>query len=1070
MRKYVFFWKNLVGILPFLFLGTACDSTSDDPEPFLKISGEDQTITLSADGTESKTIAVETNTSEWTVSVKADDKSWCTAKKDGESIVVSVEKNDGVSERSTTLTAIAQNIKVEITVTQLGANPVLQIRDEDKVLPPFEISGGTAEVNILTNIPLEELVVALSDASATWCEPKMENGKLTIYVEENIGEEARNVDIIITSDRIQAEQLKITVTQFGTGYTLQIAEGSGTQNFKVTGDSKVVDITTNIPDTELSVTLSEPTVNWLKTKIENSKLTITVGPNSGWDERTVDITITSDKLPEAHPKIIVIQAGVIPILEISSNTENFDVVGGDSIVDITTNIPDTELSVTLSEPVDWLKTKIENGKLTITVDPNPGWDGRTVDITIISNRLPVEQHPKIVVVQAGVIPVLEISSNTENFGVVGGDNIVEITTSIPDTELSVTLSDPTVKWLQTKIENGKLTITVDPNPELNLRTVNITITSNRLPDVKPVIIVTQFGKNPTLEIGNIEKNFDATKGSEIVDLITNIPDTELSFTLSDPTVNWLQTKIENGKLTITVESNPELNGRTVDITITSDRLLDVQPRVTVTQSGGDPNLSIKNEDITKDFDTAGNSKIVDLITNIPNDQLNITLNDETVNWCHIQIENSQLTITTDVTPGLAPRSVVITVTSELIPTDQQPKITVTQGTIDSGTDFSITGYENVIFDVVFYNNSATSKLALDTSGKGRLATTGSSLTIKSIKDSEGTEILIGRKESDGEIKLAVNADHKVQWRLKESKTPWINTAAELRLLSADNTNTLSRGYTYTFESDIDLMNEAWTPISISGNVEGEQHKIENLKITAEGAGNWGLFKSVTNLWNLHIVSGTITVTGGTYVGAFVGQCSGQITGCSNRATVNSNYAGGICGSSTGSSASIRACANYGAITATGAGAGGICYILDGSSSAIVAACYNAGEITANVGGSDSYYCGGIVGRVDKGKVNSCYNTGKIVKQGNSSKTDVGAINGSNDAGTSAITKCFYRNGSYASAGASNTSSKVFSSEEGGWPIADSAYWRTGDGTDDKYWSDFGSWNGGQPQYPRLFWE
>ncbi|KAA6345875.1 hypothetical protein EZS27_006565 [termite gut metagenome] len=966
-----------------LFLGTACDSTSDDPEPYLRISEEDQSITLSADGIESKTIPVETNTSEWTVSVNADG-SWCKVDKDGETIVISAEKNEELSERSATVTVSARNVEVKITVTQLGTSPLLQINNEDKALSPFGISGGTAEVNILTNIPLGELVFKLSDESVTWCEPKIENGKLTIYVEENIGEEARTVDIIITSDRIPAEQHpKITVIQFGTGYTLQIAQSSGTQNFDVTGGGNIVEIITNIPDTELSVTLSEP-VDWLQTKIENGKLTITVDPNSGWDERTVDIAITSDKLPEAHPKIVVIQAGVIPVLEISSNTENFEVAGGNVTVDITTNISDTELSVTLS--------------------------------------------------------------------------------------------DPTVKWLQTKIENGKLTITVDPNPELNLRTVNITITSNRLPDVKPVIIVTQFGKNPTLEIGNIEKIFNGTNDSGVVDIITNIPDTELSVTLSEP-VDWLQTKIENGKLTITVDPNPELKGRTVDITITSDRLPDAQPRITVIQSAGDPNLSIKTEDITKNFDTAGGSEIVNLITNIPDTELSVTLS-ESVGWLQTKIENGQLTITTDVTPGLIVRSVVITVTSELIPADQQPTITVTQGKIDSGTDFSITGYESQIFDVVFYNDNMTSKMALDETGKGKLAATNSNLMIKSIKADEGPEILIGRKESDGEIKLAVDADHKVQWRTKndDGKTPLINTAAEL--LKGFN-HTLPSGITgtiaYTFESDIDLMNELWTPVVLlpaTSSVTGQNYKIHNLNIASPDAaiGKWGLFEEVKgSIRNLHIASGAVNVKGANgststvLIGSFAGLVSGsaQIRGCSNSATMKGTSCGGICGSISGGS--IIGCANYASVTysATGGGTAGICYYQNGGA---INACYNTGTITSN--GSSNNYNGGITGRLTKGTITSCYNTGKIVGRGTATTT-IGSINGSNSLTASAITSCFYSADSYTGAGDLNTSSQVFSSEEGGWPIDDDAYWSIGTGSS-SFWKSLGT--PGTTDYPKLNWE
>ncbi|KAA6304144.1 Pectate trisaccharide-lyase, partial [termite gut metagenome] len=168
MKKQVFFWKSLVGMIPFLLLGTGCDSTSDDPEPFLRINEENQSITFSSEES-SQTIAVETNTSEWTVYVSAEGRSWCNAVKKGESIVVSVEKNEGLSKRSTTLTAISRNITVEVTVTQLEATPVLQIKEDDKTIT-FETFGSDVPIAITTNLSADEWDVVFSDQTASeWC-------------------------------------------------------------------------------------------------------------------------------------------------------------------------------------------------------------------------------------------------------------------------------------------------------------------------------------------------------------------------------------------------------------------------------------------------------------------------------------------------------------------------------------------------------------------------------------------------------------------------------------------------------------------------------------------------------------------------------------------------------------------------------------------------------------------------------------------------------------------------------------------------------------------------------------
>ncbi|KAA6335521.1 hypothetical protein EZS27_016254, partial [termite gut metagenome] len=58
MKKQVVFLKSLIGVLPFLFFGTACsESDPEQSDPFLTIQEADKTIALPTEG-DIKTIQV----------------------------------------------------------------------------------------------------------------------------------------------------------------------------------------------------------------------------------------------------------------------------------------------------------------------------------------------------------------------------------------------------------------------------------------------------------------------------------------------------------------------------------------------------------------------------------------------------------------------------------------------------------------------------------------------------------------------------------------------------------------------------------------------------------------------------------------------------------------------------------------------------------------------------------------------------------------------------------------------------------------------------------------------------
>ena len=148
----------------------------------------------------------------------------------------------------------------------------------------------------------------------------------------------------------------------------------------------------------------------------------------------------------------------------------------------------------------------------------------------------------------------------------------------------------------------------------------------------------------------------------------------------------------------------------------------------------------------------------------------------------------------------------------------------------------------------------------------------------------------------------------------------ITTVDELKAFR----NAVNSGTSYQYQNiylkkDLDLSNEAWTPIgnatkSFKGNFEGGGHKISNLKV--EGSNDYaGLFGYIDGGSVRDVgVEGSV-VAGKLYVGGICGYLkSGEISSCySDIAVSGTQYVGGLCGYSEGK---IENCWHQGNVTAS----------------------------------------------------------------------------------------------------------------------------------------------------------
>ena len=286
---------------------------------------------------------------------------------------------------------------------------------------------------------------------------------------------------------------------------------------------------------------------------------------------------------------------------------------------------------------------------------------------------------------------------------------------------------------------------------------------------------------------------------------------------------------------------------------------------------------------------------------------------------------------------------------------------------------------------------------------------------------------------------------------------------------------------FKLDVDINLNDKSWTPTGeFAGVFDGQHHKITGLKVSV--AGDYvGLFGRISNrpssgISNLH-VSGDVENTaseeyGFKTTGGICGTNYGVITNCSFSGSVRgAERVGGIAGACDGR---IISCKNT--ATVFGKEAGGIAG-RNSTAKAIIYGCYNEGIIETN-GGS----AGGIYGKDDDFEfdIKGCYNIGTV--RSSSGGGELGAITsywGDNSASYS-MASCYVKE-KYALFHA--TEETVFGSS--GWPTStnntvwyadpsnDGTYTAGSDGVPTgsyKFWKSLGSWNGGTPQYPKLWWE
>lgn len=210
------------------------------------------------------------------------------------------------------------------------------------------------------------------------------------------------------------------------------------------------------------------------------------------------------------------------------------------------------------------------------------------------------------------------------------------------------------------------------------------------------------------------------------------------------------------------------------------------------------------------------------------------------------------------------------------------------------------------------------------------------------------------------------------------------------------------GEAVSLGKDITLT-EAWTPVALTGNLDGAGYTISGLNVEVTGAGNLGgMFTTIdtdASLKNVTIEGAVSYSTSAatSYVG-LAGELKGTMYKVINKASVvaastggTRTYVGGVAGRIS-AGASLLECQNSGSVTLNSSSApsfiGGVAgFMEDGS----VQKCSNNATVTSNSNKSEGI--GGIIGLQQGGKLYACTNSGTLVPTAAAANSYVGGVTG-----------------------------------------------------------------------------
>ena len=308
-----------------------------------------------------------------------------------------------------------------------------------------------------------------------------------IFAVKDYYETAERQGKIVVSNRDEGFSAELTVAQkaFAPEWTVE----PEALNFAVEGGTQEVVITANF-DYEYSAN-----VDWITFKRASNGISVTAPNSMEAEERTAEITISSEKY--GLSKVVNVKQGAfVPEWTVETEALNFAVEGGTQEIAITANF---EYKYTAN--VEWITFKRTSNGISVTVPNYVEVNERTAEITISSEKYGLSKV--VAVKQAAFIPefAVEQTSSSLEFDYKGGEATISVTANF---DYDITCPS----WITyTKVENG-VKLTISTNYLTELRTAEVKIFSEKYNLRGAVITISQAGA--PYKIGDILTQNGAT--------------------------------------------------------------------------------------------------------------------------------------------------------------------------------------------------------------------------------------------------------------------------------------------------------------------------------------------------------------------------------------------------------------------------------------------------------------------------------------------------------------------------------------------------------------------------------
>ncbi len=473
-------------------------------------------------------------------------------------IQVTTAANTSLEPRQTTFIIAGEQTRREITVTQAGEAPALNLDSSQKTVGA---AGDTVSVGVTTNL---ELSITPGAAWIVYNETKTITSKRTIFtVQPNTTLESRSAQVEFKQKNGSLSAI-LNITQTGEAPGIQLQTNS-VQAVAAGGGYKV----TVVSNIEWEAKTDTPWIHLTGTRLMQSRdCNFTVDANPRVETRQGTITINAPAYPQLGEAVVTVtQEGAEPLAVLTpAAIEDVPAAGGTYSITVQANFNWEE---DLAGTASWVSKVVRttNG-LQITVDRNDDVQPRSTSLNITQENGSYIKGITIGQVAGERKLYLPLQESIPVAAAAGGTISIPVVSNV---SWEASLSEDWVSVVQTKgLETKTLTLQVGANTSIEARQAQLKVTTTDTGQDSLVVTRTIFqqGAKPHITCDPDTLDVPAAGGAYTVPVQANVPWNVLSFPSWVEGLQIANMVEHNGELTFTVMPNQQTVARSARIELT----------------------------------------------------------------------------------------------------------------------------------------------------------------------------------------------------------------------------------------------------------------------------------------------------------------------------------------------------------------------------------------------------------------------------------------------------------------------------------------------------------------------